>query len=75
MTAFWVAIPVGLLIVLFAVGIPYWLSHRNLHPQKDRSEAHAYLETTGKTAEDAVSGRPGRRWRNLQRSKGYRPAA
>lgn len=38
----WVSIIGALLIVALAVGVPYWLTHRNLRPY-DRSEGRAYL--------------------------------
>jgi hypothetical protein len=63
----------GLVIVLLAVGIPYWLTHRRMSAQDDRAESAAYLEATGRTAEDVAAGRSGqplqteqasaRRWR------------
>lgn len=58
MTAFWLSIPIGLLIVLAAVGIPYWVTHRQMRPHHDLSESYEYLETAGKTPEDAALGRP-----------------
>lgn len=62
MAEFWVSIFAGLVIVLLAVGIPYWLTHRRLRPH-DLTEGREYLDTTGKTPEDAAAGRPGRRFR------------
>lgn len=63
----------GLVIVLLAVGIPYWLTHRRMSAQDDRAESAAYLAATGRTAEDVAAGRsgqplqteqePARRWR------------
>ncbi|HUD76850.1 MAG TPA: hypothetical protein VMR00_03280 [Streptosporangiaceae bacterium] len=63
----------GLVIVLLAVGIPYWLTHQRMSAQDDRAESAAYLEATGRTAEDVAAGRsgqplqteqePARRWR------------
>lgn len=41
MALFWVAIPVALLLFALAVGIPYWLSHKRLHP-REHTEADAY---------------------------------
>lgn len=62
MAEFWISIAAGVLIVLLAVGIPVWLTHRRMHPY-DLTEAQAYLDATGKTPEDAAVGRPGRRFR------------
>jgi hypothetical protein len=62
MAEFWISIVAGLLIVLLAVGIPYWLTHRRLRPH-DLTEGQAYLDATGKTPEDAALGRSGRRFR------------
>lgn len=55
-----VSVVIGLIIVLAAVGIPYYLTHRRMHPHHDLSEGQAYLEATGKTPEDAIAGRTGR---------------
>lgn len=60
MAEFWVSIVAGLVIVVLAIGIPYWLTHRRLRPH-DLSEGRAYMDATGKTPEDAAAGRPGRR--------------
>jgi hypothetical protein len=62
MAEFWISIVAGLLIVLLAIGIPYWRTHRRLRPH-DLTEGQAYLDATGKTPEDAAAGRPGRRFR------------
>jgi hypothetical protein len=62
MAEFWISIAAGLVIVLLAIGIPYWLTHRRLRPH-DLTEGQAYLDATGKTPEDAAAGRPGRRFR------------
>lgn len=40
----WAGIIIGLVIVALAVGIPYFLTHRTMHPPYDRSEGRAYLE-------------------------------
>jgi hypothetical protein len=61
MAEFWISIVAGLVIVLLAIGIPYWLTHRRLRPH-DLAEGQAYLDATGKTPEDATAGRPGRRF-------------
>ncbi len=73
MTVALAAVIGGLVIVLLAVGIPYWLTHRRMSAQHDRAESAAYLEATGRTAEDVAAGRSGqplqteqesaRRWR------------
>jgi hypothetical protein len=60
MTTFWLSIPLGIVIVLAAVGIPYWLTHHRMRPHYDVSESHEYLAAAGKTPEDAAVGRPGR---------------
>jgi hypothetical protein len=40
----WAGIIIGLAIVALAVGIPYFLTHRTMHPPYDRSEGRAYLQ-------------------------------
>jgi len=40
----WAGIMIGLVIVVLAVGIPYFLTHRTMHEPYDRSEGRAYLE-------------------------------
>ena len=57
MTVALAAVIGGLVIVLLAVGIPYWLTHRRMSAQDDRAESAAYLEATGRTAEDVAAGR------------------
>jgi hypothetical protein len=59
MTTVIVSVIIGLIIVLAAVGIPYWMTHRRMHPHHDLSGAQEYLEATGKSPEDAAEGRPG----------------
>jgi hypothetical protein len=39
MTAFWVSIPIGILIVLLAVAWPFWLTRRRRRPADDRTQA------------------------------------
>ena len=63
MTVAWVAAAGGLIIVLLAVGIPYWHTHRRMSEQHDPGEAQAYLDATGRTASDVASGRSGRTFR------------
>jgi hypothetical protein len=70
MAAFWVSIPLGLLIVLLAVACPYWLTHRQMRPPYDQSEAREYLDATGKTPEEAATGRPRDRGRPDNYSNG-----
>ena len=71
MTALWVAIPVGMLIVLLAVAIPYWLTQRRMREHHDLSEAYEYLAAIGKTPAEAATGQPGRlQW---QRAAGEKP--
>ena len=48
----------GLLIVLLAVGIPFWMTHKRMRPHHDLTEGRAYLDAVGKTPEDAAVGRP-----------------
>jgi hypothetical protein len=56
MTAwFWAGIPLALAIVALAVGVPYWLTHRQLRPY-DHSEGRAYL----RARDEAPRGRPPR---------------
>jgi len=57
MTAFWLSIPIGLLIVLAAVGIPFWMTHRHMRPHHDLTESYEYLDEAGKSTEDAAVGR------------------
>jgi hypothetical protein len=39
----WVALAIGLVIVVLAVGIPYLLTHRHMREPRDVSDSHAYL--------------------------------
>jgi hypothetical protein len=72
MTAFWVSIPIGILIVLLAVGWPFWLTHRRMRPHYDSTQAQAYLDATGKTPQDAVEGQPGSKdWQNADGSQSW----
>ena len=50
----------GVLIVILAVGIPYWLTHRRMRPQHDAGEVQAYQEATGRSGQAIAEGRPGR---------------
>jgi hypothetical protein len=50
----------GALIVILAVGIPYWLTHRHMRPQHDVGEVQAYQEATGRSRQAIAEGRPGR---------------
>jgi hypothetical protein len=61
MAEFWISIAAGVLIVLLAVAIPFWLTHRRMRPH-DLTEGQTYLDATGKTPEEAAVGRPGRRF-------------
>lgn len=64
---------VGLLIVILAVGVPYYLTHRHMRPQHDPVEMRAYAEATGRSADKIAAGAPspgfdagsrtGREWR------------
>ncbi len=60
MTALWLSIPLGLLIVAAAVGIPVWLAHRRMRPHYELSESVQYLADAGKTPQEALQGRPAR---------------
>jgi hypothetical protein len=59
MTAwFWAGIPLALAIVALAVGVPYWLTHRQLRPY-DHSEGRAYLRARDEAPEGALPEEPG----------------
>lgn len=50
----------GVLIVILAIGVPYWLTHRHMRPQHDPAETQAYAEATGRSAEKMAAGAPSR---------------
>jgi hypothetical protein len=50
------AVPLGVLIVVLAVGIPYWLAHRHMRPQHHPAEMQAYAEATDRSAEKIAAG-------------------
>jgi|HubBroStandDraft_6_1064221.scaffolds.fasta_scaffold806660_2 hypothetical protein len=52
MTAFWVSIPIGILIVVLAVAWPFRLTHRRMRAHDARTQAEAYLDATSKTPQD-----------------------
>lgn len=54
------AVLLGVLIVVLAVGIPYWLTHRHMRPQHDPAEMQAYSEATDRSAEKIAAGVPSR---------------
>jgi hypothetical protein len=54
------AVLLGVLIVVLAVGIPYWLTHRHMRPQHDPAEMQAYAKATDRSAEKIAAGVPGR---------------
>ncbi|HUC27281.1 MAG TPA: hypothetical protein VMA73_31685 [Streptosporangiaceae bacterium] len=54
------AMLLGLLIVVLAVGIPYWLTHRHMRPQHDPAELQAYARATDRSAEKIAAGAPSR---------------
>jgi len=60
MGVFWAVLSscLGLLIVLLAVGIPFWMTHKRMRPHHDLTEARDYLDAVGRTPEDAAIGRP-----------------
>ena len=41
----WGALAIGLAIVIMAVGIPYFLTHRRMREPRDLSDSHAYLRS------------------------------
>jgi hypothetical protein len=47
---------VGLLIVVLAVGVPYFLTHRHMRPQHDPAEMRAYAQATDRSAEKIAAG-------------------
>ncbi len=55
MGIFWASIPIGLLLVAAAAGIPYWLTYRGMRPN-DPVEAHAYLDAKDGMAQTADTG-------------------
>jgi hypothetical protein len=57
MALFWASIGVGVLIVLLVIGIPYWLTHRKLHP-REHVDADHYLEAKDQTADDLIPEQP-----------------
>lgn len=71
MGIFWASILIGLLLVVAAVGIPFWLTHRRMRPN-DPAEAHAYLD-----AKDEMAGTvdTGARRRAFRAAKARRTAA
>jgi hypothetical protein len=70
MTLMWAAIAAAVLLFLFAVGIPYWLSQRRLHPRA-HADADAYLEAREHAAEDEVPDQPAHSARHV--STGTQP--
>jgi hypothetical protein len=61
--AVWIAIILAVVVVGFAIGIPYFLTHRRMKDHFEHDHSETYIEATGRTAEDVSSGRPGRSWR------------
>ncbi len=57
MTLTWAAIAVGVLLFLLAVGTPFWLSHRRLHPH-EHTDAHTYLGARDQADESALPEQP-----------------
>jgi hypothetical protein len=70
MALVWVAIAVAVLLFLLAVGIPYWLSHRRLHP-REHVDADTYLEAREQAPPDVVPDQPGHSARHV--STGTQP--
>jgi len=58
MTTFWISIGLGLLIVLAAIGIPLYLTHRKMYPHHNLSDASTYLDSTGRSAGEVAAGKP-----------------
>ena len=50
----------GMLIVILAIGVPYWLTHRHMRPQHDPAEMQAYAEATDRSPEKIAAGVPSR---------------
>jgi hypothetical protein len=57
----WVAILVGLALVIAAVGIPYLLTHKRMRSPHDRAESHEYLHKTHRQVrrDGTISAEPG----------------
>jgi hypothetical protein len=53
----------GLLIVILAVGIPYYATHRHLRPQHDPAETRAYQRATARSSGQIAARKPGRAFR------------
>lgn len=53
MAWFWISIPLAVLIVALAVGIPYMLTHRHLRPH-EATEGRAYLDAKEDAGDGAV---------------------
>jgi hypothetical protein len=70
--AVWVAIILAVVIVGLAIGIPYFLTHRRMADHYEHAKSEAYLEATGRTAEDVSLGRKGRPWRREAARTGRR---
>jgi hypothetical protein len=51
---------VGVLIVVLAIGVPYWLTHRHTRPQHDPAEILAYAEASDWSPEKIAAGEPSR---------------
>jgi hypothetical protein len=60
MSAAVIATLIGVLIVILAVGIPYWVTHRHMRSQHDPGELEAYAEATDRSAENIAAGAPSR---------------
>jgi hypothetical protein len=54
-----IATLIGLLIVIVAVGIPYWLT-QHMRSQHDLGEMEAYAKATDRSADNIAAGAPSR---------------
>ena len=66
----WTSIAVGVVLFLLAVGIPYWLTHRRLHP-REHIDADTYLDVKDQAAEDVTPEQPAHSARHV--SAGTQP--
>ena len=75
MTGAIVPLSIGLLIVILAVGMPYWLIHRHMRPQEDAAEVNAYAQATGRTMTEISDRLPGRPLRDDRAARRWRRSA
>ena len=60
MITFWISIALGLLIVVAAIGLPLFMTHRRMYPHYNNSDASEYLDATGRSAGEVAEGKPAR---------------